>query len=126
MVAEAPEVRASILMLPELMAGNADLVAAGAPAYGKDLPPFDRQIWDPFRVQLTLCYALLARWDELVSLLTEYDARAPAAPMLGALADAVREEMAAATGGRRPTHGRLRELGYIGLSELLAYRSHES
>jgi hypothetical protein len=122
MVAEAPEVRASILMLPEVMAGNADLVAAGASAYGKDLPPFDRQIWDPFGVQLSLCYALLARWDELTPLLADYDARASTAPMLGALAQAIREEMAGAKGGPRPAHAELRALGYTGLSEVLSYR----
>jgi class 3 adenylate cyclase/tetratricopeptide (TPR) repeat protein len=122
MVAEAPEVRASILMLPELMAGNADLVAAGAPAYGKDLPPFDRQIWDPFGVQLAICDALLARWDALTPILADYDSRASGAPMLGALAEAIREEIAAAKGGRQPAHAHLRELGYLGLSELLSYR----
>jgi len=42
--------------------------------------------------------------------------------MLGAFADAIREEMAAAKGDRRPAHRRLRELGYIGLSELLSFR----
>jgi class 3 adenylate cyclase/tetratricopeptide (TPR) repeat protein len=121
MVAEAPEVRASILMLPEVMAGNPDLVAAGASAYGKDLPPFDRQIWDPFGVQLSLCYALLAHWDELTPLLADYDARASTAPMLGALTEAIREEMAAGKGGR-PAHVHLRALGYTGLSEVLSYR----
>jgi class 3 adenylate cyclase len=122
MVVDDPEVRASILMLPELMAGNADLVAASVPAYGKDLPPSDRQIWDSRGVQLAICYALLKRWDALAPLLADYDSRASGAPMLGALAEAIREEMAAATGGRPPTHDRLRGLGYKGLSELLSFR----
>jgi len=122
MVPEGPEVRDSILMLPELMAGNADLVATGARAYGKDLPPFDRQIWDPFGVQLTMCNALLSRWDALAPRLADYDERASVAPMLGALAEAIREEVAAAKGGPRPTHESLRELGYKGLSELLSFR----
>jgi hypothetical protein len=121
-VSEDPEVRASILMLPELMVGNADLVAAALPAYGKELPPSARQIWDPRGVQLAICYALLARWDALTPLLADYDARASGAPMLGAFAEALREEMAAATGGRPPTHDRLRGLGYKGLSELLSFR----
>jgi len=122
MVTEAPATLASILMLPKLMAGHDELVAAGAPAYGKDVPRVDRQIWDPFGIHLAICYALLQRWDDLAPLLANYDARASAAPMLGAFADAIREEMAAAKGGRRPAHHRLRELGYIGLSELLSYR----
>jgi hypothetical protein len=42
--------------------------------------------------------------------------------MLGALAEAIREEIAAAKGGRQPAHAHLRELGYLGLSELLSYR----
>jgi len=125
MVTEAPATRASILMLPALMAGNDKLVDAGAPAYGK-APRVDRQIWDPFGIQLAICYALRGRWDDLPPLLANYDARASAAPMLGALAEAVREEMAAANGRRRPAHGRLRALGYIGLSALLSYRPRNS
>jgi class 3 adenylate cyclase len=122
MVTEAPTTLASILMLPKLMAGHDELVAAGAPAYGKVVPRVDRQIWDPFGIQLAICYALLGRWNDLAPLLANYDARASAAPLLGAFADAIREEMAATNGGPRPTHGRLRALGYVGLSELLSYR----
>ena len=122
MVTEAPATLASVLMLPKLMAGHAELVAAGAPAYGKDVPRVERQIWDPFGIQLAICYALLGRWNDIAPLLANYDARASAAPLLGAFADAIREEMAAGNGGRRPTHGRLRALGYLGLSELLSYR----
>jgi class 3 adenylate cyclase/tetratricopeptide (TPR) repeat protein len=122
MVTEAPQVRASILMLPRLMAGNEELVEESLPAYGWSVPRHRRQIWDPSGVQLAVCCALLARSDALTPLLTDYDARASTAPLLGALADAIREEMAAASDGRRPAHRRLRELGYIGLSELLSYR----
>ena len=122
MVTEAPATLASTLMLPEVMEGNDKLVAAGAPAYGRQLSHVDRQIWDPFGIHLALCYTLLGRWNDLAPLLANYDARASAAPMLGAFADAIREEMAAANGGRRPAHGHLRELGYFGLSELLSYR----
>lgn len=125
MVTEAPMTRASILMLPKLMEGNDELVAVGASAYG-NAPRVDRQIWDPFGIQLAICYTLLGRWDDLRPLLVNYDARASATPILGALADAVREEMAAAKGGRPPEHGRLRELGYVGLSELLSYRPRNS
>jgi hypothetical protein len=42
--------------------------------------------------------------------------------MLGAFAEALREEMAAAEGGPRPSHQHLRALGYNGLSELLSFR----
>jgi hypothetical protein len=122
MVVEAPQVRASILMLPELMSGNGDLVSASLPAYGRDLPRFHTQIWDPSGVQLAICYALLARWDALSPMLAGYDEKASAAPMLGALAEAVREEMAAAKGGTQPAHAGLRKLGYRGLSEILSYR----
>jgi tetratricopeptide (TPR) repeat protein len=125
MSTEAPATLASILMLPELMAGNDKLVDAGARAYGK-APRVDRQIWDPFGIQLAICYALRGRWADLTPLLANYDARASAAPMLGALAEAIREEMAAAHGGRRQGHGRLRALGYIGLSELLSFRPRNS
>jgi class 3 adenylate cyclase len=122
MVPEAPQVRASILMLPELMSGNDDLVDASLPAYGWELPRFHRQIWDPSSVQLAISYALLARWDDLTPVLAAFDQKGTVEPLLGALADAIREEKASAKGGRRPTHSHLRELGYVGLSELLSYR----
>ena len=98
---------ASILMLPKLMAGHDELVAAGAPAYGQDVPRVDQQIWDPFGIQLAICYALLGRWNDLAPLLANYDARASAAPLLGAFADAIREAMAATKGGRRRAHRHL-------------------
>ena len=43
-------------------------------------------------------------------------------PYFEALLGAIREERDAAHGGPAPTHARLRALGYLGWSRLLAFR----
>jgi hypothetical protein len=79
---------------------------------------------DPCRIQLALAYALLARWADLEGMLPQFDVlAAKKAPLLGAFAAALREEIAAATrSGPPPAHRELRALGYLGFSELLSYR----
>jgi hypothetical protein len=74
----------------------------------------------PVGTAMTLC--VLERWNELPPLLAHLDGWATrgGAPF-GALADAIREEEAAAKGGPPPRHERLHELGYHGWSELVAY-----
>jgi hypothetical protein len=66
---------------------------------------------------------MLGRWSDVDPLLARFDEQARrGGQMLGALGAAIREERAAASGGPRPTHRELRDLGYRGLSELLSFR----
>ncbi len=53
-------------------------------------------------------------------------AAAKGSRLAGALAEAATEELAAATGGPRPAHARMRGLGYVGLSEQLSHRPGHS
>jgi hypothetical protein len=68
---------------------------------------------------------MLERWDDLNPVLDRLDLTAAnGGRMPGAVAAAVREERsAAADGAGAPRHEALRELGYLGLSELLRYRA---
>jgi len=124
MVPQSISVQASSLMVPRIMAGAPWSEPDALAAYAPHARLWDRQeIWDPCRLQLALAYALLRRWDDLRGMLPRFDElAAKGAPLLGAFAAAVREEIAAAGGGPTPTHHALRALGYRGLSELLAYR----
>ncbi len=64
------------------------------------------------------------RWDEVPQALAPLDYVADRGGRLaGALAAAIREEMAAAQGGRAPGHLELRALGYVGLSEVVRFRA---
>jgi hypothetical protein len=66
---------------------------------------------------------MLQRWDELDSVLSSLEGIAGAdSRYLVAFAAAVREEMEAARGGPPPTHRGLRDLGYLGWSQLLTHR----
>jgi hypothetical protein len=66
---------------------------------------------------------MLEGWQDLVEVLPPLErVAARGSPYLGALLEAIREEMGATRGGPAPTHGRLRELGYAGWSQLLAHR----
>ena len=71
----------------------------------------------------SLAYALLRRWGDVEPMLPRFDElAAKGAPLLGAFAAALREEIAAARGGPAPTHRDLRALGYLGFSTLLSYQ----
>lgn len=83
----------------------------------------EERVWDPCRMQLALASVLLRRWADLEPMLRRFDElAAKGAPLLGAFAAAVREEIAAAGGGPVPTHHALRSLRYLGFSQLLSYR----
>jgi hypothetical protein len=67
---------------------------------------------------------IFERWDELGEVLRPLERLAEKGnPYLEALVSAIHEEMAAARGGQKPAHRMLRELGYLGWSQLLAYRA---
>jgi hypothetical protein len=70
-----------------------------------------------------IAYAVREQWRELEPLLARLDMRAAhGGKFAGALASALREEIAAAGGGPKPKHKALRELGYDGISQLVSYR----
>jgi class 3 adenylate cyclase len=124
MVKQPLPVRASIRMLPEAMAGNAEMVMTARDAYSDSVQRFGRQVWDRFGVQLAISLVILGRWGDVDPLLATFDQHARhGGQMLGALSAAIREEGVAANGGPRPTHRELRDLGYRGLSELLSFRA---
>jgi hypothetical protein len=111
-------------MVPRILAGAPWSEPEALAAYAPKARLWDRQeVWDPCRIQLALAYALLRRWDDLEGMLPRFDElAAKGAPFLGAFAAALREEIAAARGGLSPGHRELRELGYRGLSDVLASR----
>jgi tetratricopeptide (TPR) repeat protein len=125
LVPQSPAVQASSLMIPRIMVGAPWLEQEALAAYASNARLWDRQEhWDPCRIQLALARVLLARWTDLEGMLPQFDAlAAKGAPLLGAFAAAVREEIAAASAaGPTPAHRELRALGYLGLSQLLSYR----
>jgi hypothetical protein len=66
---------------------------------------------------------MLEHWQDLAGGLPPLECVvARGSPYLAALLDAIREEQNAAHCGPAPTHARLRALGYLGWSRLLAYR----
>jgi hypothetical protein len=66
---------------------------------------------------------MLEQWGALGDALEPLDRIAEnGSPYLEALVAAIREEIGASLGGPAPRHEMLRELGYVGWSELLAYR----
>ena len=65
---------------------------------------------------------MLERWDELDDALQPIERAGTESRYLRALVAAIREEMTAARGGPAPAHTMLRELGFCGWSQLLAYR----
>jgi hypothetical protein len=66
---------------------------------------------------------MLERWEPLRPVLDRFDELAGYGARLGgAVAEAVREEERAAAGGPPARHDTLRELGYLGISELLRFR----
>jgi tetratricopeptide (TPR) repeat protein len=114
-----PFERESVLLLAYGVLGGRDEVEGlvrqvrerGAPA-----------LWF-FRRMEAVVLTMLERWDELDEALRPLERIAEKrSPYLEALVAAIREETAAARGGPAPTHRMLRQLGYLGWSQLLAYR----
>ena len=67
--------------------------------------------------------ALIDEWDRVRRRLPALERGAANSDVFaGALAAALREELAARDGGPAPQHAALREMGYVGFSELLRFR----
>jgi class 3 adenylate cyclase/tetratricopeptide (TPR) repeat protein len=124
MVPESPAIRAATLLVPLVMSAGEVAEDDAHRAYARETPIYDReQIWDPTETSWAIAHVVREQWKELEPLVARLDARAGrGAKYAGALAAALREEMAAARGGPRPRHDALRELGYHGISQLVSYR----
>jgi hypothetical protein len=114
-----PLERESVLLLANGVAGRLDKVAELRRQVREGAaPPF----WF-FKRMEAVVLTMLERWDEVDDALRPLERIAEkGSRYLEALVVAIREEMAAARGGQAPTHRMLRELGYWGWSQLLAYR----
>jgi len=125
LVPESPAIRAATLLVPLVMSAREVAEDEAHRAYARDTPIFDRQsIWDLTETYWAIAHVVREQWKELEPLVARLDARAGrGAKFAGALAAALREEMAAARGGPRPKHELLRELGYDGISKLVSYRA---
>jgi class 3 adenylate cyclase/tetratricopeptide (TPR) repeat protein len=128
MVPESTLIQASSLMLPKVMAGDEDALAAGLAAYAPGLRLWDRaRAWDHFDLIPAIALTMLERWDELGPSLARLDAFARGGSRLAAAtAAAIREEESAAAAGWSPAHDQLRSSGYNGISELLRFRPTSS
>ena len=126
LVPESPAIRAATLLMPLAMSSREVAEDDAHRAYSRETPRFDReQVWDLTEMHWAIAYVVREQWKELEPLLGRLDARAGrGAKFAGALAAALREEVAAARGGPRPAHEHLRELGYHGISRLVSYRVH--
>ena len=111
--------RINTMMLPAALTGR----PVEIPAEPAVLRPQLRQIIDVLRLHEPIALVMRERWDELPPHLQRLDEAArKGSPVAGAVASALREELAAARGGPRPEHRELHALGMHGLSELIAYR----
>jgi class 3 adenylate cyclase/tetratricopeptide (TPR) repeat protein len=107
------------------------LLAYGAVGARADVARLRRQVREQGETQFwffhrmeAVVLAMLERWRDLAEALPLLErVAARGSPYLEALLEAIREEMAAARGGAAvPAHAKLRELGYVGWSQLLRYR----
>jgi len=114
-----PLERESVLLLANGVAGRSDAVTDLRRAVREGAaPPF----WF-FKRMEAVVLTMLERWDEMDDALRPLERIAEkGSRYLEALVAAIREEMAVARGGPGPTHRKLRDLGYLGWSQLLAYR----
>jgi class 3 adenylate cyclase/tetratricopeptide (TPR) repeat protein len=120
-------IQAGSVMLPKVMTGDEAALGAGLAGYVPGLRLRDRvRVWDRCDLMPAIALTMLERWDDLRPTLQRLDDFGRGGARLAeAAAAAVREEMAAANGGSRPTHADLRALGYKGISELLSFRPRE-
>jgi tetratricopeptide (TPR) repeat protein len=121
---EASSTRAAAVLPAMAMAGRPgdDEEAARSYDFGRRIA--DRQaVFDLGAMNMSLANVIRERWDEAERWVPRLeDLAARGAVFSGALAAAVREEIAHGRGGPAPEHRALRDLGYPGFSQLLSYR----
>jgi class 3 adenylate cyclase/tetratricopeptide (TPR) repeat protein len=127
-VEESEPVAAAVVLLPKVMAGDAEALVRGLAAYRPGVGLWDRiRVWDVADLIPAIAMTMLERWEQLSTVLARLDELAGnGARLAGAVAEAIREQERAAAGGPPPRHERLRELGYLGISELLRFRTARS
>jgi hypothetical protein len=78
---------------------------------------------ESYTAVLAAALAAIDEWDRVLRRLPLLEHRAANSDRFsGALAAALREELAARAGGPAPRHAGLREIGYVGFSEMLRFR----
>jgi len=120
MVPESAAVRDGNLILPLAVSGR-DCAALSTEAFGRTDAIWDREVIDPLGLKLVMALVVQKRWDDLKAPLDLLDRSASRGSALAkAVATAVRGEMAGASSD--VSHRELRALGYVGISETLAFR----
>ncbi|HEV8536203.1 MAG TPA: adenylate/guanylate cyclase domain-containing protein [Candidatus Limnocylindria bacterium] len=121
---KATATRAAALLLPMIMAGDPPSEEEARRAYSSGTGLWNREsVWDIAGMNLAIAQVMRRRWREAERELPRMDRLGErGAAFASALASAIREEIASANGGPKPTHETLRALGYRGVSELLSYR----
>jgi hypothetical protein len=122
MSGESSAVRDGNLVLPMAVRGR-DCSALSMDAFETSGAVWDREVVDPLGLKLVLARVVQERWSDLAPSLVRLDrAAARGSVLAGAIATAARDEMAGHA-DRDSAHRELRNLGYVGLSEILAFRA---
>jgi tetratricopeptide (TPR) repeat protein len=122
MAPESTAVRDGNLFLPMAIAGR-DCGGLSTATFDPTAVVWDREVVDPLGLKLVMAVVIQERWGELETSLRSLDhAAARGSDLARAVVVAARGEMAGAD--RDVSHRELRSLGYVGVSETLAYRSH--
>ena len=124
LVPESAPIQTSAVMVPKVMAGDEAALREGLRGYEPGLRLRDRQrAWDVCDLMPSIALTMLERWDDLAPSLDRLDRFGQGGSRLAvAVADAIREEQAAARGGPQASHADLEALGFAGLSRLLRFR----
>ena len=121
MVPESAAVRDGILVLPNAMAGR-DCTGLSTAAFERSDAVWDREAIDALGLRLAMAIVVQERWGALEPALARLDRAAMRGSAVArAVATAARGEMAGEA--RQISHHDLRALGYIGLSDIFAFRS---
>ncbi len=125
MVEESELVQGSSILLPKAMLGDVEAVERGLAAYAPGLRLWDRAAaWDVCHVMPAIALTMLDKPDQLAGPLARLEECAAGGSRLaGAVLSAIREEQESARDGGQPQHADLRALGYLGVSDVLRYRT---
>jgi class 3 adenylate cyclase/tetratricopeptide (TPR) repeat protein len=123
-VDDSERVQGASVLLPKVMAGDPEALEVGLRGYEPDLRLWDRaRAWDVADLLPAMAMTIFELWEDVPRVLVRLDEFANGGARLAeAAAAAIREEQAAANGGPLAIHAELRELGFLGISELLRFR----